>query len=149
MLTQRYGVPEAKVRALSTVFGISGVCNVLGAIKTAKHYRFGRDDVIVTICTDAIDRYHSVMADMARDYGAIDDARGTAYVEAIFHGQKTDWIKDGTPDMRRQWQNLKFFSWVEQQGKTVEELDAQKDPEWWIRHQQLVGETDRMIRQAR
>jgi len=82
---------------------------------------------------------------MARDYGAIDDARGMAYVEAIFRGVKTDWIKDGTPDMRRQWRNLKYFSWVEQQGKTVEELDAQKDPEWWLREQARIQEMDTMI----
>jgi cysteine synthase len=149
VLIERYGAPEARVRALATIFGISGVCNVLGAIKTAKHYQLGKQDVIVTICTDAIDRYHSVMADMARAYGEIDEARGMAYVEAIFHGQKTDWIKDGTPDMRRQWHHLKYYTWVEQQGKTVEELDAQKDPEWWIEHQRLVPEMDRRIKEAR
>ena len=149
VLTRRYGIPEAKVRQLSTIFGISGVCNVLGAIKTAKHYGFGKRDLIVTICTDAIDRYHSVMAEMAKVYGEIDSARAIASVEAIFHGAKTDWIKDGTPDLRRQWHNLKYFTWVEQQGKTVEELDAQKDPEWWIRHQQLIPEMDARIKAAR
>jgi len=149
VLVRQYGVQAEKAHALSTIFGISGVCNVLGAIKTAKHYQLGKQDVVVTICTDAIDRYHSVMADLARDHGAMDDARGMAYVEAIFHGQKTDWIKDGTPDMRRQWHSLKYYTWVEQQGKTVEELDAQKDPEWWIKHQQLVPEMDQRIREAR
>ena len=149
VLVRQYGVQTERAHALSTIFGISGVCNVLGAIKTAKHYQLGKQDVVVTICTDAIDRYHSVMADLARDHGAMDDARGMAYVEAIFHGQKTDWIKDGTPDMRRQWHSLKYYTWVEQQGKTVEELDAQKDPEWWIKHQQLVPEMDQRIREAR
>jgi cysteine synthase len=148
-LTRRYGVPAEQVRQLASIFGISGVCNVLGAIKTAKHYQFGPRDVIATICTDAIDRYHSVMADLARDYGAMDEARAAVYVESIFHGAKTDWIKDGTPDMRRQWHNLKYYTWVEQQGKTVEELDAQKDPEWWIKHQQLVPEMDQRIREMR
>jgi cysteine synthase A len=148
-ITRRYGVAEAKALRLATIFGVSGVCNALGAIKTAKHYGFGKRDVIVTICTDAIDRYYSVMKEMADVYGEIDDARATAYVEAIFHGAKTDWIKDGTPDARRQWRNLKYFSWVEQQGKTVEELDAQKDPEWWIRHQRLIPEMDARIRAAR
>jgi len=148
-ITRRYGVAESKALRLATIFGISGVCNALGAIKTAKHYRFGKRDVIVTICTDAIDRYYSVMKEMADIYGEIDDARATAYVEAIFHGAKTDWIKDETPDTRRQWHNLKYFSWVEQQGKTVEELDAQKDPEWWIGHQRLIPEIDARIRAAR
>jgi cysteine synthase len=148
-ITRRYGVAEAKALRLATIFGVSGVCNALGAIKTAKHYGFGRRDVIVTICTDAIDRYHSVMKETADVYGEIDDARAIAYLEAIFHGAKTDWIKDGTPDARRQWHNLKYFSWVEQQGKTVEELDAQKDPEWWIGHQLLIPEMDSRIRASR
>lgn len=148
-LSRRYGVSETKMKRLATIFGISGVCNALGAIKTARHYQLGKRDVIVTICTDAIDRYHSVMEEMARVYGEIDDARAMAYVEAIFHGAKTDWIKDGTPDVRRQWHNLKYFSWVEQQGKTVEELDAQRDPEWWIKHQQLIPEMDARIKAAR
>lgn len=148
-LVKRYGVDEELARRLGTIFGISGVCNVLGAIKTAKHYQLGKKDVIVTICTDAIDRYHSVMAAMAETYGAVDDARATAYVEGIFHGQKTDWIKDGTPDLRRQWHNLKYYTWVEQQGKTVEELDAQKDPAWWESHQALVPEMDKRIKELR
>ena len=148
-LTRRYGVAEEKALRIATIFGVSGVCNALGAIKTAKHYGFGKRDMIVTICTDAIDRYHSVMKDMADVYGEIDDARAAAYVEAIFHGAKTDWIKDATPDARRQWHNLKYFSWVEQQGKTVEELDAQKDPEWWVGHQRLIPEMDARIMAAR
>src|SRR5947199_6801927 len=73
VLVERYGIPAATVARLATLFGISGVCNVLGAIKTAKHYRLGANDVIVTICTDAIDRYHSVMGESATQYGAIDD----------------------------------------------------------------------------
>ena len=149
MLTRRYGVDEAQARQLGSIFGISGVCNVLGAIKTAKHYGLGKQDVIVTICTDAIDRYYSVMDAMAESYGPINEARGTAYVEGIFHGAKTDWIKDGTPDQRRQWHNLKYYTWVEQQGKTVEELDAQKDPAWWIQHQELIPEQDARIKAAR
>lgn len=149
LLMRRYGVTEDQARQLGSIFGISGVCNVLGAIKTARHYQLGKQDVIVTICTDAIDRYYSVMDAMAERYGPINEALGTAYVEGIFHGAKTDWIKDGTPDMRRQWHNLKYYTWVEQQGKTVEELDAQKDPAWWIQHQELIPEQDARIKAAR
>jgi hypothetical protein len=149
VLAEEYGIPMAKLKSLASIFGISGICNVLGAIKTAKHYQLGRQDVIVTICTDAIDRYHSVMDDMRAQYGPITDARGAAYIESIFHGATTDWIKDGTPDMRRQWHNLKYYTWVEQQGKTVEELDAQKDPQWWVDHQELVPEMDARIKEMR
>jgi hypothetical protein len=37
---------------------------------------------------------------------------------------------------------LKYYTWVEQQGKTVQELDAQREPAWWERHQQMVQEID-------
>jgi cysteine synthase len=147
-LEKRFGIRREKVEKLSAIFGISGVCNVLGAIKTAKHYGFGAKDTIVTICTDAIDRYHSVMADMARQYGKIDEAEAVARAH-IFLDQKTDWIKDGTPDMRRQWHHLKYYTWVEQQGKSVEELNAQLSTGWWLAEQAKVAEIDARIKQAR
>ncbi len=62
VLVDRYGIDAALVDQLSGLFGISGICNILGAIKTAKYYGFGAGDVIVTVATDALDRYHSVMA---------------------------------------------------------------------------------------
>ncbi len=78
-----------------------------------------------------MDRYHSVMADMAEQYGRLDEAAAVGRVESIFKGMRTDWIMAGTPDARERWHNLKYYTWVEQQGKTVEELDAQRDPAWW------------------
>jgi len=149
VLVDRFGIPAAKVRAMAQIFGISGVCNVLGAIKTAKFYDLGRDDVIVTICTDAIDRYHSVMAQMTAQYGAMDAAEATARAAAIFRGQKTDWVQEGTRENRSRWHNLKYYTWVEQQGKTVQELDAQRDPAYWEAQQARVAEVDGLIRAAR
>jgi hypothetical protein len=55
---------------------------------------------------------------------------------------RTDWIMRGTPEARTRWHNLKYYTWVEQQGKTVQELDAQREPAWWERHQQMVQEID-------
>jgi len=75
-------------------------------------------------------------------YGPMDEAEATATIRGLLQWQKTDWIKRGTPENRRQWHNLKCYTWVEQQGKTVEELNAQLSQQWWIEHQQLVGEID-------
>ena len=85
-LHKRYGVPNDKLNVLRTIFGISGVCNVLGAIKTAQFYEFGADDVIVTVCTDAIDRYHSVMDWLTGEKGEMDEAMAVARMESIFLG---------------------------------------------------------------
>ncbi|HHY93946.1 MAG TPA: pyridoxal-phosphate dependent enzyme [Firmicutes bacterium] len=148
-LIDEAGVKAEDARKWSQIFGISGVCNVLGAIKTAKYYGMGSRDNIVTIATDAIDRYHSVMAAMARQYGTMDRTRAAVYLESVFHGVKTDWVQEGTWETRQRWHNLKYYTWVEQQGKTVEELNAQKNQDWWIAYQEQVPEFDRMLRQAR
>jgi cysteine synthase len=144
-LVRRYGVSEADVDAMSKFFGISSVCNVLGAIKTAKFYNFGPDDVVVTICTDAIDRYYSVMDWLEGAEGKMDEAMAVGRVESTFRGQKLDYISEGSREARERWHNLKYYTWVEQQGKTVEELDAQRDPAWWRAHQEMVGEIDKRI----
>jgi len=148
-MIRRYGVPEEKVRKMAQIFGISGVCNVLGAIKTAKWYGLGRDDVVVTICTDAIDRYHSVMAQMTAAYGRMDETESAVRLVSIFHKQKLDWISEGTREARSRWHALKYYTWIEQQGKTIEELNAQRSQDYWLAHQARVGEVDRLIQAAR
>jgi hypothetical protein len=148
-MTQRYGIPTAQVRQMADSFGISGVCNVLGAIKAAKFYGLGKDDVVVTILTDSMDRYHSVMAQMTATYGDMDETEAAVRLVSIFHQQKTDWIQEGTRENRTRWHNLKYYTWVEQQGKTIEELNAQRNPEYWLHEQSRVAEIDEKLRSVR
>lgn len=148
-LNKRYGISKKDIEMLSKIFGISGVCNVLGAIKLSKHYGLGKDDVIVTICTDAIDRYRSVMADMDKRFGKLDETEAAVRVGSIFHSQKTDYFSEGTRLEKERWHNLKYYTWVEQQGKTVDELNALKNQEYWESQQKLVGEIDKRIEQYR
>ena len=148
-LTKHYGVSAADAARIADIFGISGVCNLIGAIKTARHFGLGKKDVILTVATDNNDRYKSVMDWMERDHGPMSDTVAHIRIGGILRHQKTDWFRDGTPDTRRQWHNLKYYTWVEQQGKTVQELNAQLDPEWWLEHQAMVGDTDRRIREMR
>lgn len=149
MMIDRYGVPQDKVYRMAQIFGISGVCNVLGAIKTAKWYGLGKDDVVVTILTDAIDRYHSVMDQLTETYGPMDETEAAVRLVSIFHKQKLDWIGEGTREARNRWHNLKYYTWIEQQGKTLEELNAQRHQDYWEAHQCRVAEVDRLIRKAR
>jgi isocitrate dehydrogenase kinase/phosphatase len=42
--------------------------------------------------------------------------------------------------------NLKYYTWVEQQGRTYEELMAQwYDPDYWTGYQSQVDEIDNLI----
>jgi hypothetical protein len=115
----------------------------------AKFYDLGPAHVIVVVLTDNINRYRSVMAQMTQTDGRMDETEAVVRLAGVFHSQGLDWIKEGTRDTRNQWHNLKYYTWVEQQGRTVEELDAQRDPEWWVAEQEKVAEIDRLIREAR
>ena len=144
-LTERYGVPEDVVMRMSTRFGISSVCNVLGAIKTAKHYGFGAEDVVVTVCTDGLDRYPSVLSDLDARFGRMDEVEAAVRLVSIFHRQKTDWVQEATRERRGAWHQLKYFVWVEQRGKTWNELDALKGATFWQEQQAAVHEVDAQV----
>jgi cysteine synthase A len=60
VLVDRLGVPSDIACHLFGRFGPSCVCNVIGAIKTAKYLGLGPQDNVVTIATDSYDRYPRV-----------------------------------------------------------------------------------------
>ncbi len=148
-LSQEAGIDEESVRKLSQIFGISGVCNLLGAIKAAKYYGMGRESTLVTICTDAIDRYHTVMKDLDARFGILDTPESKARLHGVFHDAGLDYIQEGTVNARDRWFNLKYYTWVEQQGKPVEDLDAQRSRSFWDAERAKVQEVDRGLAQAR
>lgn len=127
---QELGVTGAECGSLS-LLGISAVCNLLAAVKAARYFELGPEDVILTIFTDSLDLYRSRLDEMRLSRGAyreIDAARDHA---AVIAGQGIDWFKELGYYDRKAVHNLKYFTWVEQQGKTVEELEAQWQPEYW------------------
>jgi hypothetical protein len=131
------------------VFGISGVCNVLAAIKAARHYGLGPKQAVVTMATDGFDRYPSVLRKLDAECGPMtaDEARRRVQ---IFRGQRSpDHVLEATTAVRRRWHNQKYFTWVEQQGKTVAELRALEDPAFWTAHQERAHEIDRAMRERR
>ena len=142
------GVDRSLAASWRGVFGISGICNVLASIKTARRLQLGPRDAVVTVATDGFDRYPSVLRRLTAERGPMtpDAARAR---RSIFRGQKDDWMLEGTPEVRRRWHNQKYFTWVEQQGKTVDELRAQEDPAWWIDHQERAAGIDRRILELR
>lgn len=148
-LANEVGIGEDKAKFLSGVIGISGVCNLLGAIKTAKYYRLGPDDTVVTVFTDAIDRYHSVMAKLDEQFGRFDLMKARARFYGILQQAKTDYVQEGTMNNRDRWFNLKYYTWVEQHGKSVAELDAQRSQSWWRDQQSLIPEIDARLRKVR
>jgi cysteine synthase len=130
-------------------FGISGIANVIGAIKTAKYYKMTSEENIFVVATDSLTRYGSVMKQIEDQYGKLDRAEAKSRTERIFHHQEPSWFFEGDKYNRERWHNLKYYTWVEQQGKTVEELDAMKSQAFWVKEQQKVDEMNTLIKQYR
>lgn len=146
---EKYGVSSTEVEGMWDSFGISTICNILGAIKTAKYYKLDGGDVIFTVATDGLDRYFSVLEAMTREFGKMNEEEAEGRLVNIFHNQGTGWVREGDKLAKDCWANLKYYTWVEQQGKTVDELRAQRSKEYWLREQALVGEIDKRIREKR
>ena len=148
-LSDEGGLGELAARRLATLLGVSGICNILGAIKTARWLGLSKNEAVVTVATDGFDRYPSVMRRLAERTGPLTRESAREYLARIFHGQKLDWIAEGTRENRERWHNLKYFTWVEQQGKNVEELDAQRSDSWWRDEAAVAENADRRLREAR
>jgi len=142
------GIDSGLARSWVGFFGVSGVCNVLGAIRAARHYGFGPREAVVTVATDGFDRYPSVLRRLDEEEGRMDADRARRHLD-VFRVRDSALRLEGTSESRRRWHNQKYFTWVEQQGKTVEELRAQEDPSWWVSHQERAHDIDRRIRERR
>jgi len=147
-LVKKLGVDEKVAKGFVNTFGISAVCNILGAIKTAKLLKLGSDENVFTIATDNFDRYPSVIEKLKSEEGVMDE-REAFRRTSIFLNAKLDYVLEGTARVRERWHNQKYFTWVEQQGKSVEELNALKEQEFWLGEQGKIQEIDRKIRKQR
>ena len=117
------GVDPQLVEQLS-LMGISGIANVLCCIKLAKYYELTGHDVVCTVLTDSADMYRSRLAELTQQLGEY-DAKAAAYDFALhLMGLKTDCMAELGYYDRKRVHNLKYYTWVEQQGKTTAELDA-------------------------
>ena len=130
MLAAELGLDAGWLESIDGVFGVSGVCNVLASIRAAHHWGLGRDQILLTVATDGFDRYPSVMRRLDRVDGQQTADVARERIE-IFHDPDRGMVLDGTPDVRRRWHNQKYFTWVEQQGKTSDELEQLWDPDFW------------------
>ncbi len=138
------GVPESLVRDLP-LLGISGIANLLSAVKLAHWYELGSQDVVVTILTDSMDLYASRVAELREEQGPFDATAAAVAHERWLLGASTENMAELGYWERKRIHNLKYFTWVEQQGKTSAELDALWAPGWWEGIQGQVPAIDRLI----
>ena len=139
------GVPEETVAKLD-LLGFSGIANLSMAIKFAKYYELGSQDVVLTVLTDSMELYQSRLKEMHEEMGPYDEVRAAADFARYLQGLTTDNLLELRYTDRRRVHNLKYFTWVEQQGKSYEEIVAQwYDPDYWTSIQAMVPQIDALI----
>ena len=142
----RLGV-NAGLAELLTNLGYSSICNVLAAIKAAKHWQLTRDDMIVTVATDGSELYNSEREKvMRRDFpDGFDDSEAEDALTTYIADTSTEHVLDMDDANRNRVFNLGYFTWVEQQGIAIEDFERRRSQTWWDGLRPLIDSWDARI----
>ncbi|NCC52923.1 MAG: pyridoxal-phosphate dependent enzyme, partial [Spartobacteria bacterium] len=142
----RQGVEASVVEQLPNL-GISSICNLVAAIKAAKYYDMDGRHVIFTALTDSMELYGSRKQEMHEQYGDFSATDAEVTYARFLAGMNTDHVRELNYFDRKALHNFKYFTWVEQQGREIHELNALWDEDFWkeIFAQEQVDEWDKLI----
>ena len=139
-------IPEETIESLP-LMGISSVANLLMAVKFARYYELTARDIILTVFTDSMELYGSRLEELEEEYGPYTKEEAAIDFHRHLQALTTDYLQELTYPDRKRIHNLKYFTWIEQQGKDLEELKAQwydYENYWGSIHRQ-TGEIDKLI----
>ena len=143
------GVKPKTAASLKNLFGVSGICNILGAIKMAKYLRLGPDDNVVTIATDGMDRYNSVLEDLARRTLEIEDFVLERWHRDVFLCASEECVYD----FRKSEAKEQLFAQKEKDwlpfGYSRKYLDSMKKMSFWEGEYLKCKEYDKKIARLR
>lgn len=143
------GVERSAAEYMKELFGPSGICNILGAIKMAKYLRLGPDDNVVTIATDSFDRYNSVIENLNERYLEVEKFVLNRWAKDIFLGQNDDYVYDyRRKDAKEKLFNQKEKDWLKF-GYTKEYLDSMKSEEFWENEYSKIDYYNEKIKELR
>jgi cysteine synthase A len=140
------GVSDAVLAALPHL-GLSSICNVLAAIKTAKALGLGPKDAIVTVATDGAAMYASEVPKAVRKHfgGSFDTRKAAEAFAAHLAGASVEHVLQLGPVERDRIFNLGYFTWVEQQGVALRDFVVRRDQSFWRGLRDLLPAWDAMI----
>ncbi|NWF49442.1 MAG: pyridoxal-phosphate dependent enzyme [Ignavibacteriaceae bacterium] len=141
----KIGVDDDTIGQLPDL-GISCISNLISAIKTAKYFELNSNDIVFTIFTDSSELYQSRLLEMNQEWGKYSEKQAEIDYQSVLIKQKTDFFKELSYYEKKSIHNLKYFTWIEQQGKDVFELNAQwYDDEYWQKRYETVDLWDKLI----
>jgi len=139
------GVDQGIVNKLD-LLGFSSISNVLSAIKFSKYYELKEHDIVVTILTDSMELYDSRLHEMRLENGDYNEVDAAADYSRYLQGVTTDNLLELSYYDRKRVHNLKYYTWIEQQGKTFDEIQEQwYEPGYWTEIQKQIPEIDSII----
>ncbi|MDD4988015.1 MAG: pyridoxal-phosphate dependent enzyme [Candidatus Izemoplasmatales bacterium] len=144
-ILKEQGLHQSIIDEMRELFGVSSLCNIIGAIKMAKYLHLGPEDNIVTVATDGYDRYESVLQDLKRRYLETEDFVLRRWFKDIFMKTDIEDITDTRPDAQKAILfNQKEKDWLKF-GYEKAYLDSMKSPEFWENEYQKIFEYDQKI----
>ncbi|HUU78992.1 MAG TPA: pyridoxal-phosphate dependent enzyme [candidate division Zixibacteria bacterium] len=143
----KQGVPDYMVENLD-LLGISSIANLLMTIKFARYFELSRRDIILTVFTDSMQLYQSRLKELNSRYGEYSEIKAAIDYHRSLQEIKIDNILELKYPDKQRIHNLKYFTWVEQQGKSVEELNRQwyDEERYWNEIYEKVPKLDELIR---
>jgi cysteine synthase len=131
-LSERRRIGPGVIEGLK-YFGLSGIANVVAAIKTAKHLELGDEDVLITVATDSAALYGSerqkfLMAKYPSGFDGVN--AGEIFGQHLLGAADND-VLELTHDERSRIFNLGYFTWVEQQGVPLAEFEGRRNQSFW------------------
>ena len=150
VLVDRLGVPSDVACELYGKFGPSCICNIVGAIKTAKYLGLGPEDNVVTIATDSYDRYPSVsQALYDRIGGKPDDDQLEMWAKSVFLGASLGEIIDlNAPGQQARLQQMKEDLWT-RFGYDASYVRRMAGQDFWDGEYAKIQEIDPLIEETR
>ncbi|MFB6291631.1 MAG: pyridoxal-phosphate dependent enzyme [Candidatus Bipolaricaulia bacterium] len=141
-------VPTETIEKLP-LMGISSVANLTSAIKYANYYELTENDVVLTVFTDSMELYGTRIEEMREARGEYTREDAVKDYHRFLQGITTDNMLELDYYQKKRIHNLKYYTWIEQQDKDVEELDAQwyDWPNYWSEIHDQVEEIDKRIRE--
>jgi len=145
-LIRRIGIDADALVGLGNL-GLSSIANVLGAIKYARYHQLDSTDVVLTVATDGAEMYGTELEKtLANRFASNFDELAAAEVFGRYLlGASTDHTLEMDRHDRQRMFNLGYYTWVEQQGMSVEDFDARRDPAFWDGLMEIVPTWDGMI----
>jgi len=124
------GIVEDVVQKLP-LLGISSIANLLASIKFSKYFELGKNDIIFTIFTDSAELYQTRLQEQRVLKGNYTEKQAALDWEGPLKAQKIDYFLELRYLEKKRIHNLKYYTWVEQQGKTCQEIQHQWEPDYW------------------